>query len=92
MRQDYMVGLGTMNDVCIKFEQKLIKSIKEDLLNYQEARYEISIIVDSMLILNAKPKDNKYLHEYTRRFKSCKDAMESQIGGPIILKIYENYA
>ena len=66
---------------------KLLISIKVYSLNYHETRYEMSIIIDSIrALMNAKQKENESLHDYTRRFKSCRDIMESQIGGPIILK------
>ena len=67
----------------------LLKSVKEHSLNYQEMRYEMVIITDSIRsFMNAKQKDNESLHNYTRRFKTCRDIMESQLGGPIVLKKY----
>ena len=38
--------------------------------------------------MNAKQKENESLHDYTRRFKTCRDIIESQLGGPIELKKY----
>ena len=47
----------------------------------------MSIILDAIQsFFQAKQKENESLHKYTRKFKSCCDIMESQIGGPIILK------
>ena len=67
----------------------LLKSIKEHSLNYQETRYEMSIIMDSICsFMNAKQKENESLHDYTRHFKTCRDILESQLGGPIVLKKY----
>ena len=65
----------------------LLKSIKEHSLNYQETRYKMSIITDSICsFMNAQQKENESLHDHTRRFKTCRDIMESQLGGPIVLK------
>ena len=50
----------------------LLKSIKEHSLNYQETRYEMSSIIDSIRsFINAKQKENESLHNYTRHFKIC---------------------
>ena len=47
----------------------------------------MSIISDAIRsFFQTKQQENESLHEYTRRFKSCRDIMESQIGGPIILQ------
>ena len=48
--------------------------------------YIITDLIRSFL--NAKQKENESLQQYTRRFKFGQDIMESQIGGPIILKKY----
>ena len=67
----------------------LLKSIKQHSLNYQETRYEMPIVSDSIhAFINAKQKDNKSLHDFTRRFKTCKDVTESHLGGPIVIKRY----
>ena len=67
----------------------LLISIKEHLLNYQETRYEMSIIADFIrAFINPKQKENESLHDFTRRFKTCRDIMESQLGGPIMLTKY----
>ena len=64
-------------------------STKELLLNYQETRYEMSIFTDSIYsFINANQKENKSLHDYTRRFKTCRDVMVLQLGGPTVLKKY----
>ena len=68
---------------------KLLKAIKEHSLNFQESKYEMSIITEAIKnFFNTKQKDNESLQEYTRRFKSAKDIMESHVGGPITLKKY----
>ena len=67
----------------------LLKAIKEHSLNYQESRYEMSVILDSIrTFLNTKQKESEDLQEYTRRFKTAKDIMESYIGGPIVMTKY----
>ena len=67
----------------------LITAIKEHSLNFQESRYEMAIITDSIrTFLNTKQKESKSLQDYTRRFKTGKEIMESHIGGPIILSKY----
>ena len=38
--------------------------------------------------MNSKQKENESLYDYTRRFKTCRDIMESQLGSPIVLKKY----
>ena len=64
----------------------LLQAIKEHSLNYQETRYEMSIIADSIrAVMNLKQKDNKYLQDYTRRFKTAKEIMESHIGGSLFI-------
>eukprot|EP00957_Ditylum_brightwellii_P127212 9699683-Ditylum_brightwellii.AAC.1 len=35
---------------------------------------------------NAKQKENESLQDYTRRFKTSKDILESHLGGPILLE------
>jgi hypothetical protein len=46
---------------------ELLKAIKQHALNYQEHRYEMSIILDALrTLLNLKQKDNESLQDYTR--------------------------
>ena len=67
----------------------LLKAIKEHLLNYQETRYEMSIISDAFrVVFTAKQKENESLQDYTRKFKTARDILESHIGGPVILVKY----
>ena len=66
---------------------KLLTAIKEHSLNYQEKRYEMAIIADSIrAFINTKQKEHETLGDYTRRYKTSKDIMEAQICGPLILK------
>jgi hypothetical protein len=68
---------------------ELLKAIKEHALNYQETRYEMSIIADAFrAIFNTKQRKGENLQEYTQRFKTSKEILESHIGAPIILKKY----
>jgi hypothetical protein len=68
---------------------ELLKLIQQNCLNYQEHRYEMSIILDSMKTLfNVKQKEHESLLDYTKRFKTARDVMKSHIGGPIILTKY----
>ena len=49
----------------------------------------MAIIADAMrTYLNTKQKESQSLQDYTRRFKTSKEIMESHIGGPIILSKY----
>jgi len=65
---------------------ELLKAIKQHALNYQEHRYAMSIVHDAMKqFLNIRQKENETLQEYTKRFKICKDVLESHLGGPIKL-------
>jgi hypothetical protein len=74
----------------------LLRAIKEHSLNYQETRYEMSIITDAFRSLFAnKQKEGESLQDYTRRFKTSTEILESHLGGPVILGKYvrtmENY-
>ena len=43
----------------------LLKEIKDHLLNYQESRYEMSVILDSIrTFINTKQKESEGLQEY----------------------------
>ena len=78
------------------FEQKkfdnsinLLIAIKEHSHKYQESRYEmVNIAVTIRAFLQTKQKESEPLQDYTRRFKTAKEIMESHIGGPIILTKY----
>ena len=68
---------------------KLLQAIKEHSLKYQETRYEMAIIMDAFRAsFNAKQKENESLQDFTRRFKTSKDILESHLGGPIQLEKY----
>jgi dsRNA-specific ribonuclease len=58
-------------------------------LNYQDTRYEMSIISDAFRSLfTSKQKDGENLQDYTRRFKASMEILESHLGGPLILEKY----
>jgi hypothetical protein len=68
---------------------QLLKAIKEHALNYQETRYEMSIILDAFCVLfGTKQREGENLQEYTKRFKTSKEILESHIDAPIILRKY----
>ena len=68
---------------------ELLKAIKQHALNYQEHRYEMSIIADSLkTMLNLRQKENEHLQEYTKRFKTARDVLVSHLGGPLIIRKY----
>ena len=65
---------------------KLIDAIKEHALNYEESRYEMSIILDAfMAFLTCKQKEKEVLQDYTRRFKVAREILNSHLGGEIVL-------
>ena len=65
---------------------ELLKSIKEHSLDYQETRYEMSIISDAFrAVFSTKQKDDENLQDYTRRFKTARDILISHIGGPLVI-------
>jgi hypothetical protein len=65
---------------------ELLNTVKKHALNYQETRYEMSIISDAFrAVLNVKQKESETLQDYTRRFKTSREILESHLGGPIIL-------
>ena len=55
------------------------------MLSYQETKYEVQIIDETLIhFLLLKQKDEP-LHEYAKRFKFAKEKVESHLGGPIKL-------
>jgi hypothetical protein len=59
---------------------ELLKAIKEHALNYQETRYSA--------LFSTKQREGENLQEYTKRFKTSKEILESHIGAPVILQKY----
>ena len=67
----------------------LLRAIKEHSLNYQETRYEMSIISDAFRsAFTSKQREGESLQDYTRRFKTSTEILESHLGGPLILEKY----
>jgi hypothetical protein len=63
---------------------ELLKAIKQHALNYQEHRYDMAIIADSMKTwINCKQRDGESLTAFTKRYRTATEVMESHIGGPI---------
>jgi hypothetical protein len=67
----------------------LLKAVKEHSLNYQKTRYKLSIIsVAFRSVFTAKQREGENLQDYTRRFKTSTEILESHLGGPIVLSKY----
>jgi hypothetical protein len=65
---------------------ELLMAVKQHALNYQETRYEMSIISDAFrAIFSVNQKESESLQDYTRRFKTAREILESHLGGPLIL-------
>jgi stress-induced morphogen len=55
---------------------ELLNTVKKHALNYQETRYEMSIISDAFrAVLNVQQKENESLQDYTRRFKTAREIL-----------------
>ena len=66
---------------------KLLEAIKQHALNFDETQYAMSIIANSVrAFFTTVQKDNESLTEYTRRFRTSRDIMESHLGGPLRLE------
>jgi hypothetical protein len=62
----------------------LLQAIKEFSMSYLEHQYDAVIVLDALKNLIAtKQKDEKSLVDYTRRFKSSRDVLESHVGGKL---------
>jgi hypothetical protein len=65
---------------------ELLKAIEEHSISYQEKKYEMGIVADAIKnLVNLKQQEDETLIDYTGRFKSAKDILIAQIGGPIKL-------
>jgi hypothetical protein len=68
---------------------KLLNAIRKHAMNFQDARYEMSVISDAFRALfNAKQAEGENLTEYTRKFKAAKDIIVSHLGAPLNLAKY----
>ena len=72
--------------------RELLKAIRQHALNFQENRYDMAIIFDSLdSVRTTTQKDGEGLQEYTKRFRVAKEVLESHIGGLMIFtKIAES--
>ncbi|MGL5935619.1 MAG: hypothetical protein ACRCZI_08340, partial [Cetobacterium sp.] len=71
---------------------KLIEAIEEHSIVYRENKYDAAIVIDAFRgLLRTRQKDDEDLVNYTRRFKSAKDVLESFYGSNLLLpKMTEN--
>ena len=82
--QNKLLAWSDYEDEIYNNPIKLLKAMKEHALNYQETRYEMSIILDAFRALwNTTQKENENLQDYTQHFKTSKDILESHLGGLI---------
>ena len=87
--QDKIASRSDYDSLVYNDPIQLLRAIKEHSLNYQDTRYEMSIISDAFRSLfMSKQKDGESLQDYTRRFKMSTEILESHVGGPIILEKY----
>ena len=65
---------------------KLLDAISEHSMSYVENKYPFSTALDAIKnYINLKQIEDESLVDYTRRFKSAKKIMETQIGGELEL-------
>ena len=66
---------------------ELLRAIKQHALNFDETQYSMSIISNSERAFFATvQKRNESVTEYTRRFRTPRDIMESHLGEPPSMK------
>ena len=66
---------------------ELLKAIKEHKRNFEESRYEMGIITGALQsFLSCRQKDKEPLLDYTKRFKTSREIMQSHLGGAIIFE------
>eukprot|EP00957_Ditylum_brightwellii_P064326 4881839-Ditylum_brightwellii.AAC.1 len=84
-----ILSLKNYNNQIYNKPISLLEEIKKFSLNYQETKYDMSIIPNALsAMLNAQQTENENLQDYTRRFKSSVDILFANMGGPIILPKY----
>ena len=65
---------------------ELLQAIKKHSLNYQEKKYSMSVILDSLkTLLATRQKEGESLQDFTKRFRVTQEVLESHLGDPIIL-------
>ena len=66
---------------------KLLRAIKQHTLNYQESRYEMSVISDEFnTFFVTRQKDHENLQDHTRILKMPYEVLQLHIGSPIQLQ------
>jgi hypothetical protein len=70
---------------------EILKAIEEHSISFLEHQYDAVIVLDSVKsFLTTKQKEDEDLVDYTRRFKSSRNVMESHLGGKFkFLKLAE---
>lgn len=64
----------------------LLKAIKESCINYEENRYPLMIVRDTLRsVMNTRQKEGESLSKYTQRFRTAVEVLESHVGGPLAL-------
>ena len=87
--QNKLVSRSDYDSVVYNDPIALLRAIKEHSPNYQETRYEMSIISDAFrAAFSTRQKEGESLQDYTRRFKTSTEILESRLGGPLILAKY----
>jgi len=65
---------------------ELLKEIKRNALNYQEFKYDMSIVADAFRnLFGTTQKENESLQEYARRFKTSEEILTSHMGGSLLI-------
>lgn len=69
---------------------ELLKAIEEHSISFEDTKYEMVTIANALKnFINLRQKEDESLIDYVARFKSAKDILVAQIGGPIELKKYK---
>ena len=85
--QQKLAGIKDFEKYIYNDQIKLLITIKEFSLNFQESRYKMSIVTKVIrAFIKNKQLEAESLQDYTRRHKISKVIMESHLGGPLILK------
>jgi hypothetical protein len=84
--QHKIEGMTDFTTVIDKNPIKWLKAIKKHALSYQENRYDMLIISDSLkAFVNLKQKEGESLQDYTKWFKTSREVLERHMGGNIVI-------
>jgi len=73
-------------DAIVDNPVNLLKAIREHALNYQENKYDMSVVFESFKTLfNTRQGEDESLHSYTKSFCVAVELLESYLGEPLIL-------